>query len=192
MVNTAKNICYLALSRKCLSTLTLVYICFHIWVVCLPSQIYSQIYYCCYCNCIILIINCVNRWNRRSKRELLWEILLLVPKYSPSLPLVIESQVSAGWWPLVIDLHFLGSLAARHGHVTVFQPVGSRLKLCMQLTGHDFQGNQSALLIPFPLPAGCDQGWGWQELSNYLGLWDGRMMLRESGQQDKVSLYLQH
>ena len=113
----------------------------------------------CYCNCIILMINCVNWWNKRSKGVLLWEPLLVVPTYSTSFPWIVESQVSARWWPPAIELHFLGSLAARYGCVTAFQPVGGGWKLCMQLAGHDFKGRGSALCFLFPLPAGCSGPW---------------------------------
>lgn len=109
----------------------------------------------CSCNCIILIINYVNWWNKRWKGVLLWERLLVVPQYSTSFPSIVESQVSAPWWPPAIELHFLGSLAARYGRVTTVQPVWGGWKLCMQLAGHDFKGEgvPSAFFFPSLLAA---------------------------------------
>lgn len=114
--NRAENTCCLALCRPRLSA------CSGLWLL-PPSELcaywvsvfilkYLNARCWCYCNCIILTVNYVTWWNKRSKGVLLWEILLVVPEYPTSLPLVIESQVSAGRWPPAIELHFLDSLAS--------------------------------------------------------------------------------
>lgn len=97
IANKAKNTYYLSLYRKRLPTPTLYLTASTIWVVCLLNLL------CLFSNLFVPIVsiviayNYVNWWNKGSKRELLWQILLVVPKYPASLSFLCSGILSFSW-----------------------------------------------------------------------------------------------